>query len=402
MTPIILLVFFLFSPFISMIASFFMLFKLKLSNKDVTLCLVVISLFWGILAFSQKSIYYEGTDCTRYYWGLEMYEKLSPLNALKSLNIQEILNYVFYPVCVFITSTTGNVQYISFFWTFLVYYLTYSSARRLMKYYGCYNQRKYALVVLLSTFCFIAFVQVSELLKNSAAFAVFFYAFTMYITNGNKLAIGVLIFISIGLHPTVIMLFPLFLYKIMNVKVLLCASFILSLLVSTTNIIGILMNILPGGGYLDLLMDRFGDYGKGQSGTLHYIVLQMAMLSTALFLYFNRKANIKEQSYAVNIILLYFLISNMNFYNLVAYLRFSILAHWQFTLLLILLIQGSVNNSRLRAVKKYLCIFMFLMTIRWTVGRTSAGGYASSYMDNSITNIVFSTSYHYLSVDYEK
>lgn len=393
---------FLVSPILSLWVSFCLLFKRKMSECEIDLCTFIISLFWGILAFTQKSLYYEGTDCTRYYFELERFEHDSLFEALKSLDILEMINFVFYPISVMITSLMGNVQFVSFFWTSLVYFLTYISSKRLMKYYGCFTQRTFAIVVLLSTFCFIAFVQVSELLKNSAAFAVFFYAFTIYMTKGSKLATGLLVFISIGLHPTVIMLFPLFLYKIMNTKILLYVSIILSILVATTNIIGILMNMLPGGGYFDLLMDRFGYYGKGQSGTLHYIVLQVVMLSTSLFLYCNRKANKKEQCYAVNIILLYFLISNMNFYNIVAYLRFSILTHWQFTLLLILLIQASVNSSRLRAVKKYLCIFMFLMTARWTIGRTTPGGYASSYMDNSIPKIVFSTTYHYLSVDYEK
>ena len=393
---------FILSPFLSMIVSLVMLFRKKMSENAITICLVIISLFWGVLAFSQKSLYYEGTDCTRYYYSLEIFENFNLLDALPNINILEMLNFVFYPVSIFVTSATGNVQYVSFFWTSLVYFLTYISSRRLMKYYGCFSQKKFAFVVLISTFCFIVFVQVSELLKNSAAFAVFFYAFTLYMTKGNKLATGLWVLVSIGLHPSVIMLLPLFLYKTMNTKILFFVSVILSLLVASTNIIGILMNIMPGGGYFDLLMDRFGDNSKGQSGTLHYIVLQVAMLLTSLFIYFNRKANKKEPCYAVNIILLYVLISNMNFYNLVAYLRFSILTHWQFSLLLISLIQGSINSSRISIVKKCLCIFMFIMTARWTISRTIPGGYSSSYMNNSITNILFSTSYDYLSIDYEK
>ena len=48
-------------------------------------------------------------------------------------------------------------------------------------------------------------------------------------------------------------------------------------------------------------------------------------------------------------------------------------------------------------------VFMLVMTLRWTHGRTMVrGGYCTSYMDNSITNIIFSTSYDYLCVNYEK
>lgn len=42
------------------------------------------------------------------------------------------------------------------------------------------------------------------------------------------------------------------------------------------------------------------------------------------------------------------------------------------------------------------------MTVKWTYSRTLSGGYCSSYMDNSIPKIILSTSYSYLSEDYEK
>lgn len=402
MKSIFLILLFLVSPFTSMVSSFAMLYKSKLSEKEVTICLVIISMFWGILAFSQKSLAIEDTDCIRYYQNMEQYEYMDPIEAINSINIIELLNYVFYPISITLVSVTGNVQTISFLWTFLVYILTYTSIRRLLEYYNFYEHKKFTKIIFICTFCFMAFVQISELQKNSAAFAVFFYALTLYITKKNYLVVIALVFVSIGLHSSTIMLLPLFLYRYLNTKYAIIIGIIFFALSTTTNVINLLMEILPSGGYFDLLLDRFGSYGTGQTGTSHYIAIQLTMLLSAIYLWLKNKKNNKELTNAVNIIFLYFIISNLNFYNLTAYLRFSIFSHWLFALILIWFVQASVNNLKFRQVKNILVFFMLLMTIRWTLARTITGNYCSSYMDNSITKIVFSTMNNYLSEDYEK
>lgn len=393
---------FLFWPFGAFVLSLIVLFMQKLSKNETTMCLVIMSLFWGLLAFTQKSLAVEDTDCIRYYRSLEYFEGWNPMLALCSLNLIEILNYVFSPVSVFVTALTDNVQSISFLWTFLVYLLTFLSMRRLMKYYECYEQRKFAKLVLIMTFCFLAFVQVSELLKNSAAFAVFFYAFTLQITNNSRMLVWALVLVSIGIHPSVIMLLPLFFYKLINAKIALAFAVIVFLLSLTINIVDMLMSFLPSGIYFDLLFERFGNQEIGETGTLHYIGIQMAMVGTASYLWFRSKDHEIEKLEAVNIIILYFIVSVVNFYNLVAFLRFTIFSHWIFGLITIWYLKKSYISSYKRMMN-LMIFFMLFMTLRWTYGRTMViGGYCSSYMNNSITNIIFSTSYDYICADYEK
>lgn len=384
-----------------MITSFWMLFKRNMTKGGVSICLVVISMFWGILAFSQKSLAVEDTDCIRYYLSMELYETLNITESFQNMFLWELLNFVFYPVSIIAVSLTGNVQIISLLWTFIVYILTYISIKRLMEYYGIYNQKDFAKAILVCSFCFMAFVQISELLKNSAAFAVFFYALTLYMTGGKKIYAMTLVLIAIGLHPSVIMLVPLFLYKVLNTRFVIVLSIVSFIVSSLTNIIKLVLSILPGSGYFELLLDRFGDYDNGQTGTTHYIAIQLALLCFALYLWYKYKFN-KEISYAINLVLLYFIISNLNFYNLVAYLRFSVFSHWLFALIYIWYIKVSFESKNINTVKKLLVIFMLIMTTRWTLGRTISGGYCSSYMDNSLPKIILSTSYNYLSVDYEK
>ena len=396
------LLLFILWPFGSFIVSTYSLLNRKLSETNTIVCLFMLSLFWGLLAFTQKSLAAEDTDCIRYYEFFELFEGIEPLYAISSLNILELLNFVFMPASVLVISITGNVQSISFLWTFIVYFLMYMSIRRLMIFYGCYTQRQFAIVVLITTFCFMVFVQITELLKNSAAFTVFFYGFTLYMTNGNKVAVIGLIIASIGIHPSVIMLLPLLLYRKVNTKIVLVISCVVLLISLISNVLGSLINILPGGGDFDLVLDRFGDYDISQSGTLHYIAIQMAMLCSALFLLCKNKGKDERLNDAVNIVILYFIVSVLNYYNLTAYLRFSIFSHWLFALILIWYVQKASCNYNVRRIMKCLVVFMFLMTLRWTLARTIGGGYCSSYMDNSIINIVFSTSSDYLSVEYEK
>lgn len=173
---------------------------------------------------------------------------------------------------------------------------------------------------------FLAFVQISELLKNSAAFAVFFYAFTLYVTNRNRFVVWILVLASIGIHSSVIMLLPLFFYKLVNTKMALIVAIVVFLLSLTVDIIDVLMNLLPSGVYFDLLLERFADKDYGSSGTLHYIAIQISMVGTAFYLWFKSKRNETQLLEAVNIIMLYFIVCIVNFYQLTAFCVFYILA----------------------------------------------------------------------------
>lgn len=375
------------------------MFNPKLTEKQITQCIVVISLFFGLLAFTQKSLAAEDTDCIRYYAGLEYFENINPLEVFGEFDFMELINFVFYPVSAFTVALTGNVQSISFLWTFLVYFLTFLSARRLLKYYECYSNRRFAYLLICLTLCFIAFVQVSELLKQASAFAVFFYGFTMFMTGGSK-SIGTLcIFAAIGLHPTSMMLLVLFFYNKVDAWLLLAILLIVIGMSMFVDVVTYSMSLLPASNYTRLLMERFSVYEQ-PSGSIHYMLLQFLMLFPSLFIWLIHKPNDRKQQYAINVVLLYFLVSCLNFGNLVAYLRFSIFAHWLFALDYILCLKN-IRYNDVRIVLRVLVFSMSLMTMRWTVGRTTEGGYASSYMDNNIMKIITSSSYDFLIVDYK-
>ena len=96
------LLLFILWPFGSFIVSTYSLLNRKLSETNTIVCLFMLSLFWGLLAFTQKSLAAEDTDCIRYYEFFELFEGIEPLYAISSLNILELLNFVFMPASVLV------------------------------------------------------------------------------------------------------------------------------------------------------------------------------------------------------------------------------------------------------------------------------------------------------------
>ena len=117
------------------------------------------------------------------------------------------------------------------------------SMRRRMKYYECMNKKICPIGsdydVLFFSICTDQWA--SE--KFSCFFAVFFYAFTLYVTNRNRFVVWILVLASIGIHSSVIMLLPLFFYKLVNTKDGTYCCYCCVLLSLTVDIIDVLMNL---------------------------------------------------------------------------------------------------------------------------------------------------------------
>lgn len=392
----VLSVLFVIWPFGAFVLAFVMLSRKKLLASSSLCCAFILSLFWGLLAYSQKSLFRDGTDCIRYYASAEQFEQIPFADVLNNIELLDMVNYVFYPLSFYVVSLSGEVQTMSLFWTTFNYFVFYYSIYRLYKYYHCNSGYFFFLTIFVSTFCFMVFVQISELLKNASAFSLFFFALTLHIEKGWNKYVLLMIFASIGLHPSVLMLLPLFLYKHLDTRKLLILAVCFFPFAIKMNIFEYVLNSIPNGAYFTMLSERYDSHFEGK-GSLHYVIIELLMLALAFWIWVKRG---RTKNYACNIVCLYFIISSLNYVNLVAYLRFSIFSHFLFALLMIEHIR--FYGLRFSKILKLISIAMLILTIRYSIGRTTAGGYASSYMDNSITKIVFSTSFDYWSVDYEK
>ena len=123
---ILLIIIWVLSPFLAIIYAIFLLNRIIINTKSVKIIFALISLSFALLAFTQKSLFYEDTDIQRYYDGLAPILN-QDYSVILFIFSQDILTYVFTPVNVAIVLLTRNVQYISVFWTFIIYYLFFLS-----------------------------------------------------------------------------------------------------------------------------------------------------------------------------------------------------------------------------------------------------------------------------------
>ena len=117
---ILLFLLFVIWPFGGFITSFFLLYHKNISKGQQSTCLIILSLFWGLLAFTQKSLASINTDCIRYYYDFEYFEQINPFEVFSVFDFSALLNFVFHPISAFTVALTGNVQSMSLLWTFIV------------------------------------------------------------------------------------------------------------------------------------------------------------------------------------------------------------------------------------------------------------------------------------------
>lgn len=384
-------------PFAAFVLAFVLLFQKKSISAKTLILIVVIALFWGLLNFTQKTIGSTETDLVRYYSSMQYAEDANLFELFLYINPLEILNFVFYPVSFSIISLSGRVEMMSFFWAFLVYLLTYIAILRLFWFYECNSQRIYAIVIFITSFIFMLFVEIGDVMKQSTGFALAFYAYTLYLTNGKTWQIAFFNVIAIGCHPTVVLLFLLYFADRLQTKKIILLCIILLPLFSMVNWMSLVLNIIPDAGLFVELEERYSGYAESEKQvTAHYIIIALA-----LFLYcimsWRKRLSVDVPT---NIALLYLLILFANISMFAAFKRFSLFAYFPFV---ILTISNMLENwsAKVRLLTMFVCVIMLISTFRYTKGRL-VGHYSSSYMDNSITEIVFSTANDYLSKHYDQ
>lgn len=384
----------LISPFIGMLTALILILKIQITKKTLKSIFFFISLSFSFLAFTQKSLYWDGTDIERYYFGLKpiLNEDYSSIPLLLA---QESLTYVFTPINILLVIATHNVQSISILWTFVIYYFFFNSILNFIELYHPkeFNDRYlWFATIIFSIFGSILFVQVTETIKSAVAISFFFYIFTLYLKGAKKTIISVLLFLCIGIHAQTLMLIPIFLYKHFRFQTLAITTIVTIVVCTQINIINLVLSILPSSGWAGLLTERAMDYGNdiGASSSKRYLFIGLSTFLITIILYHYKYYN--ESNRIGNIILIYIIVMFLNYTNSNAFIRFanfiSFIATIQFIELFV--------HKKTHQLSYLLSFIYFILNFQMTIGRTISGGYCSSYMDNSIFKIIFSNAYDYL------
>ena len=171
-TIILLSVLLLINPFIACLSS---ILFLKMGNQHIRVCAFFIAIFIGLLAFTQYS---PNGDISRTYHMINSVTDFSLGSFLIYLATDKYLIYTI--LNVVITNVTGNVQYTSLLWGFLVYYVCFCAIINFMKYFGC-DKRKIYFIFLATVFCFIVFAEAMETMKQAVATSMAFLSFSYYL-----------------------------------------------------------------------------------------------------------------------------------------------------------------------------------------------------------------------------
>lgn len=367
--------------------------------RHKTFLFTIISLTFGLLAFTQTSI--SDTDISRYYamFGPFMNSDLHSLSLSDSF--VDNLYYVFNPVTIAIVAVFKNVQYLSLFWVSIIYFFYFLSCSAYCKFRKIrLNPTHFTFFLLISILGFILFTQVTETIKQAAAISVFFYGFTAYLNN-NRLKAAIFTVLSIGIHSSPLLLLPLFFYRQIK-RVWLITFFLICLIFSFVNIMEIVVSVVPEVGILMLINEKVSQYldpnASTASSLLRYDFLMVFLFSQYLVLKcFSSFRNVR----AINIILIYICLVITNRFMVQNYCRFVNMSYviYGFAFIEIICTRFSIKNFR----NLYLTILIigYLITnLHMTYYRTIGGQYLSHYFDNNLLKIILSPVPMYLSFEY--
>lgn len=360
---------------------------------------IIISLTFALLAYTQESI--NDTDISRYYYMFQMYENIDLLNITYYDVLIDQTYFIFNPVSKFIVSLFGNVQAFSFFWIFVVYFFYFLTCENYCRYRRIkLSRNKFFLFIFLSVFGFILFTQVSETIKQAVATSMFFYGFSLFLL-GKRCFCAIVIIIALGIHSSILLLLPLFFYKK-------CNNFIIALLVvcsvvlSFFNIMQIVTDILPMTGILGLIQAKASSYTDEMwtnSSLLRYDLLMILSISMVLMLKKSNKEYVCSKSVFIPLIYICLIIANRSVVH--NYIRYVNVSYVVYAMLFIEFINTKrILTKDFKAYFELLLIVAFLVAnLHMTYYRTIGGSYLSSYMDNSLLQIIGSSVFSYLSFE---
>ena len=392
---IILMLLFLVQPFVTVLLSLYIIAHMRLCEREYKCFFAIVSLFLALLAFTQKT---DVGDISRTYNYIYTFRNM----GIKEYFMYSILfdKYVLF-TCVnqIIYRVTGNFQYTSLFWVFIVYYLMFCSILNFYKYRKIdINNRYLLLIVIGSICCFSIYTQVTELMKQAVVASTIMYAFSNLLIGEKKKAI-IFILLALGVHFTVFFLIPVLLAKYCNTKTIIGIT-LLSFLGRPINLMSLAYQALSKIGVFISLTNTAEQYqeeldGFFSSTSTFFSFSFFFFLLITFFVYFVIKPKDKT---LVNASMLMIAVLNINFSVSHNFTRLLTMLYPFYIMLSIDILYAKRLGAQIRYWMMAVFLFVtFTLNFRMAYNRLSVNGtYPTSFMNNSIVDIVFSPSFEYL------
>lgn len=407
MNSIFILQFFIFliNPFFAVLFSFWVIYKGNYDEKTIRYTYIVISAFFALLAYTQKSTaLFEDTDIVRYYNQYQEYASMS-FNDPKLYYNLNIMYLGFDIISRTMVMITGDVRYFSLFWTFLCYILYFLSVDNYLKY------RKIELIksnvlwfLFLSITAFLLFTQITETYKQSVSSSLFFYGFSLYLLGKKRSAIYWILF-SLTCHASSILLLFMFIPFIISNKysipILVCSMVIGY--IGIMQILDYILSFLGFDAYFFYLLsgkaEKYGDELSGFSISSIFLLQFMLLIISYLYAkYFTERTTENKNFVYAFLCILFINISSPHNFD-----RYLNLASFPIAVAFIdmLILPPRTKEFRDKMILVFI-VGMLFFNVRKTYYRTlDKTGYTSSYMDNSIIKIALSPSFVYFADENE-
>lgn len=388
-----LLLLFVVNPFWGFVVSLYLV-RNKICINQLQTIYVFISLFMALVAFTQVT---DTGDITRVYESIvsdNPYFKRAPFDyLLENRNILfNLMNQLLYTVI-------GDVRIVSSFWIFILYFFTYKAIINILSYKELELEAGDVLLLTSSVvFCFIFFSQVTEIMKQGVATALFLYAFSCILLNKTFQAVIVMVIASL-IHLSSFFFLPVLLIFVCPGKIIYIIFFI-SFLFRTFNLMSAVIEMMGHITGVDIFLltevqnaaeayENGGSDNFFSSSSLFFVVLFWHFtIFTAI------TAIVKGDSILINACLIMIIILNLSFSNDHNYTRLLTMLFPFYIFIMIELLECEEFQWQ-RIVIYSFCFILMVFNFRMLIGRFVSDTYRTSFLDNSLLNLISYPSFMY-------
>lgn len=368
------------------------------------LTILLIALTFGLVASTTKSISVEMTDIERYKTA---YLKLVDVSSFNDLLYQTVIvsgeiNILFIAINFLFTRLFPTYfPIMPFFWVTVTYVfclLTYYQYAKVI----ALSKGEYAFYFVVVALLGIPFYQTTETIKQCSAIAIMGYA--LVLNSQDKKSGLIWLIVSLLVHLSGLFLLPV--YFLMRKKWVInyfIPMFLIALAISFVNVNDVFTTLL--GDYLGVgfkeRAELYADYNWNLSRRFYLILVLYGIM--VLFLLFSQSKNViknidlKVFNRLLNMNVLAFLFLLINRSNVHNFVRYT-LTYFPFYILITLQILNVdlVKKQKIVLWLFFVAFFAYSNLLLLQLRTTADIGYANSYMNNSVVDLITSNWVDYL------
>ncbi len=371
-------------PVLSVIPILFYATRQSIQNSIIgrSFLLFLVSLSFGLIAYTAESVSVKVTDIYRYQ---ELYSSFVNL-PLSSVNLKnplfDLINYLS------ANYITDNPQFVGLFWTTFTYLFFLLAVNKIISNTNKID-RDWLFIIFVGCILIIPFVWITELIKQSISFSVFAFALAKKL-KGEKSA-SMFCLIGLLLHIPMIIILPIFFYNSKLIARNIIPIFLVSIGLSFFNILDLLsplaeLNIIKKIG----LSERIIAYNSGFGFIISkrfYLQLAFYISQILLLILFRINKMVDDELIIVILSLSVLLINMGNSHNFVR----LVYVYYPFYSLVMLFTLSSIEKLTNRIlVASCTCLFYSISNSIMTYKFLYSTAYSNNYMDNNIVGLLFS------------